>query len=801
MLRFRSYITGAAITCAAFSAVQAQEEPQELDAFISDEIPIEENILPTSRPFDSVFGLPQSILDTPRNVTIISREQLDAISITDVRDFTKLTSSSFTRTNFGAPATPDIRTQIGDTMWNGIRRGLTSNGNGLPINFNAVESVNIVKGPASVVHGASQYVGGSVDFITKRPYFDEFSGQVSATYGSYDKRLWTIDFGGPISDKLAYRISYSGEDSDSYYDYSFKRTQALYAAVTFRPSDKYELFVNGEVLYAHYTENFGINRPTQDLIDNGNYITGVNNNPDPSVSGGYFDSTGAAIGLGNPNVPGSQFAAAPQSDPQNSMWVTSGFLVTNRMLWGPTVKVDRSWRLIKPGDDSNGYSVNLQAIQTLTLDDESRIVSNTFFNYIKRDTLSSYHYSEIIDPSWRLETRLEYQKQSEKYDLNTGFALNYQEVTAYNHFFFEPANVWDLSLRANEFIDVYNSVNFPDTPEVPGWPGRHATEGVFNGDTSESEAFGFGPFAQINYNISESFSILGGVRVDFLSISARDPLKPAFITSADDDISVELLNYNISPLWRLNETFSAYFTYNYSENPGGAIANGGGYGQLEDEDGDNIYTLTKSRLQQESELKEVGAKASLLEGKLFLGAALFEQVRTNLDISGSIDEFTTKGFEIEANYQPNKNWYFTASWSITDSKVNGPQFDVNNTSPLLPDQVPNFFLPAGDYRRQGVPKHTANALVSYKSDAGYGIQVSGFITSEMYNNVAGSLVIPTQFNIDTTVYYETDTWKVALTILNLTDEENWSPPNAVYGGESIFAEQPIRAEGTLTWKF
>tara|TARA_B110000037_G_scaffold222271_2_gene296433 strand:- start:30194 stop:32512 length:2319 start_codon:yes stop_codon:yes gene_type:complete len=772
-----------------------------LDAFISDEIPIEENILPTSRPFDSVFGLSQSILDTPRSVTIISREQLDAISITDVRDFTKLTSSSFTRTNFGAPAQPDIRTQISDTMWNGIRRGLTSNGNGLPINFNAVESVNIVKGPASVVHGASQYVGGYIDFITKRPYFDEFGGEIAVTLGQYDKRMWTIDFGGPISEKLAYRISYSGEDSEGYFDHSFKRTQALYAGVTFRPNDKYELFVNGEVLYAHYTENFGINRPAQDLIDNGNYITGVNNNPDPSLTGGdYLDDSGNVIDFGNDGqVPGAQYPAAAQSDPQNSRWVTAGYPVTNRMAWGPTTKVDRAWRLIKPGDDSDGYSINLQAIQTFTLDDESKIVSNSYFNYINRDTFSSYNYSEIIDPSWRLESRLEYQRSGEKYDLNVGAAVNYQEVTAYNHFFFEPANVWDLSV-GNDFIDVYNSVNWPDAPAVPGHPGRYATEGIFNGDTSISEAFGFGPFAQLNYAISDNFTILGGVRVDYLSVSGRDPLVPVWAT-ADDDISVSLLNYNISPLWKLNDTFSVYFTYNYSENPGGTTANGGGYGQLEDEDGDSVYTFSKSRFEQETELFEVGAKATYLEGKLFVGAALFEQVRTNLSIDGSIDEFTIEGFEIEANYQPNKNWYFTASWSITDSTVNGPQFDVNNTSPWLPGQTPFFILPPGEYQRQGSPKHTANALISYKADAGYGIQVAGFITSEMNNNVAGSLVIPMQFNIDTTIYYETETWKAALTFLNVTNEENWSPPNAVYGGESIFAELPVRVEGTLTWKF
>ena len=98
-------------------------EIYDLDELAIEEIPIEDNIMPTSRPFDSVYGAARSILDTPRNVTIISRAQLDAIAIKDVRDFSKLTSSSYTKTNFGAPSTPNLRGQEADLFVNGMRRG------------------------------------------------------------------------------------------------------------------------------------------------------------------------------------------------------------------------------------------------------------------------------------------------------------------------------------------------------------------------------------------------------------------------------------------------------------------------------------------------------------------------------------------------------------------------------------------------------------------------------------------------------------------------------------------------------
>ena len=175
--------TAASISFAAVSVLTAQEEILELEVMEGSGVAIEESVLPTTRPFNSVYGTDRSILETPRNVTIISREQLDAINIKDVRDFTKLTSSSYTKTNFGAPSTPNLRGDESDLYVNGMRRGLSTNGNGLPINFNSVESVNIVKGPAGAVYGTTNYIGGYADLITKRPYFDGPTGRRGHAFG------------------------------------------------------------------------------------------------------------------------------------------------------------------------------------------------------------------------------------------------------------------------------------------------------------------------------------------------------------------------------------------------------------------------------------------------------------------------------------------------------------------------------------------------------------------------------------------------------------------------------------------
>jgi catecholate siderophore receptor len=764
----------------------------EMERFEVSDVPIEENIIPSSRPFSSVYGSDRSILETPRNVTIISREQLNAISIQDVRDFSKLTASSYTRSNFGAPSTPDIRTQIADLYQNGMRIGLSSNGNGLPINFNSVESVNIVKGPATAVYGASQYVGGYADLVTKRPSFDAAKGSASVTIGSYDVYRWTLDYNKPVSDKTAYRVSYSGEQSKGYYYDGKKNTQALYVALSRNGNERYHAFYNAELFHADYTENFGVNRPTQALIDTGMYQTGINQNPEPDFASypfGYADASGNPITFSNINVVSG--TPAPISDPQNSRWVVSGFPAVNNIALGPLVKLDRRSRLLKPGDDSEGVAFNAQSVQTFKPTPDVEIVNNTLFRYVNRNTLSRYMYSEIIDPSYSLESRSEFRFTTGPVFTNAGLSLRYQYVEAYNDFFSEPANVWDLT-RDHSFIDYYNSINFPNPftqVPVPGWQGRYYTPD--NGDSGISKAWYVSPFFQSDWKINEAFSIVAGARVDLLSIDYHDPA--GFLPG--DHVTVGLPNYNVSAIYTFAPTASAYATYQWSQNPVGSTGNGGGLTTA------GNANFSNANLRNEAELIEAGVKYGFLDGKGFVSFAAFRQVRADLQLDRSIVEFTTTGFELEANYQPSKRLYLTAGYSYLDSVVNAPQFDVGNTS-LTSPLSRYFMLPTGtDLRRQGVPRNLFNALATYKFAQGFGASLGVVWTSDVANNVAATLVIPSQHTIDATVFYTTRRYDVRLAVLNATDEKNWSAPNAVYGNESIVAEPGIRGELTLKYKF
>ena len=796
----RSTLTGlAGLTYSSLLLAQEPTPPATAAAatgparVIVTDTPLEESVLPTVRPFSAAFGLEDNILDVPRNVTVISREQLDAISIQSVRDFSKLTSSSFTTTNFGAPSNPSIRGQTADVFVNGMRRGLTSNGNGLPINFNSVESVDIIKGPPTVVEGVSQYTGGAINLVTKRPFFDAFHASASTTFGSYDQYLWTVDAGGPIiKDVLAWRMSYSGEDSKSYYENGLKKTNGIYAALSWLPSSKYSLDFNFEGFWGSYTESFGVNRPTQAFIDHGTYQTGFTN--DPST----------IVGQGNP-VP-----------------------------LGPTVQLPGYVRLLRPADHSYGVSLSAQAIQTFKATDWLTIVNNSFFYYVDRHTLSSYMYNEALNDNYVIANRTEFRmnldttigggKSTPIYDKNgktvvgaggwsfknqidLGVELRYQRVAAYDNYFNEPANAYDLSLSSS--LILYPKQNIFGVPlNAQGFPSYYTQSGIVNGDTNESRAFTISPFFQHEMKFGDLFGLQYGARLDILILKAHDPFAnvPAAGGSLSwqntDSTTAAMPNFNISPTFHPTKWLTTYFTYNYSQSTG--VANGGGYVM----DGVTPGTFSSSYFHRPSQLFEVGAKATLLKDKLFGGVALFDQSFERPTLGGQANHIHVKGLEVEFNYQPTKNFYATASYTLLNSVTKDPGF-ITQSEPI--DMLPRsasgaVITDAGDfligyYRTPGLPRNQFNALISYKLDCGLGATLGGLVTGPESPDYRGLLKIPTQFSLDATIFYRQKHWEASISVLNFTNQRNLAPPNPIYAYSSALVELPIQVQGTIKFKY
>jgi catecholate siderophore receptor len=60
----------------ATAAAEPNPNVVQMGAFDVSDVPVDQLILPTARPFTSVFGMDDNIMDVPRNVTIVSQQQM-----------------------------------------------------------------------------------------------------------------------------------------------------------------------------------------------------------------------------------------------------------------------------------------------------------------------------------------------------------------------------------------------------------------------------------------------------------------------------------------------------------------------------------------------------------------------------------------------------------------------------------------------------------------------------------------------------------------------------------------------------
>ena len=281
---------------------------------------------------------------------------------------------------------------------------------------------------------------------------------------------------------------------------------------------------------------------------------------------------------------------------------------------------------------------------------------------------------------------------------------------------------------------------------------------------------------------------------------------------------MKMPSFNVSPVFKVTDQVTAYYTFGYTTTAAPGL--GGGYVFTGLTFGGDGRTFTDAFFDQKNHLHEVGVKASLLDGKLFLGTAFYDQQKRWRTDDGKLRYTKAKGFEIEASYQPTKTVFLTASYSFFDSvqRYTGFLADsivyderLGSAIPLTPD----FPSISDEFQQPGVPEHLFNFLVGYRFKGGLSASLGAVVTGPMVTSQEGAGMglfgsvpvvftanrIPWQHTVDATLSYEWQAWTARLAIRNVTDEENWSAPNPGYGNGSINAELPINGEFTLTYRF
>lgn len=187
------------------------------------------------------------LIETPQSVSVITRERLVVQSPLTIQDALRYTAG-VNADPYGLDSRGDwavIRggEEAGQYL-NGLRRLFGYNNNVRPDPF-ALEQIEVLRGPASVLYGQGSF-NGVVNLVSKKPQATQ-RREVSLQFGSFGRKQAAFDLTGAIDadDKWLYRVIALGRDSGTQVEYVPDDRLLLAPSLTWRRGNATRLTVLG----------------------------------------------------------------------------------------------------------------------------------------------------------------------------------------------------------------------------------------------------------------------------------------------------------------------------------------------------------------------------------------------------------------------------------------------------------------------------------------------------------------------------------------------------------------------------
>lgn len=147
---------------------------------------------------------------------------------------------------------------------NMFKNGFRYNAGSIP-DISGLDKVEFLKGGSALLFG-NVAPGGILNLVTKTPSFTS-GGEISMQMGSYAYYKPSIDFYGPLSKSVAFRINGSYENSESFRDVVKNERLYVNPSLLFAISPKTQITVQGDYLTADWTPDFGTGIIGKKILD------------------------------------------------------------------------------------------------------------------------------------------------------------------------------------------------------------------------------------------------------------------------------------------------------------------------------------------------------------------------------------------------------------------------------------------------------------------------------------------------------------------------------------------------------
>jgi len=207
----------------------------------------------TAKTFTTKSNL--TVMENPQPIAIVTHEIIEQQQAKQLSDVLQNVNGLYITSSRG-----NSQDSFGGRGFNFGNDNIFKNGSrvnsGVFPETSGLERVEVLKGGNAMLYG-NVAAGGVVNLVTKKPRFN-FGGSAGLNVGSWNTYKPTVDFYGPLSKKVAFRVNGTYETAESFRDVVESQKYYFNPSLLFNIGEKSQLIVEADYLRNDFTPDFGI---------------------------------------------------------------------------------------------------------------------------------------------------------------------------------------------------------------------------------------------------------------------------------------------------------------------------------------------------------------------------------------------------------------------------------------------------------------------------------------------------------------------------------------------------------------
>jgi iron complex outermembrane receptor protein len=596
-----------------------------------------------------------------------------------------------------------------------------------------IEKIEVIKGPSGTLFGSSLIsYGGLVNTVTKKPYAG-FGGEVAYTAGSFGLNRIAADINAPLkNDNVILRVNTAYHTENSFQDAGFRNSSFISPTIAFRVTEKLSFLLVTEFMQEEKTNPAMLFLGRNTPLQ---FATLDELNYDPSLS-----LTSNDLSIKNP-----RYNLQAQMNYKISDRWTSQTVMSRGM-----AKSDGYYSYLY--DNENG----LGEFSLWISDQQGHIITTD----IQQNFIGDFKLGSLRN---RIVAGLDYFSRN-IIDNSSGYAW-----------------VHNVNPQGDvNYIDPYSGEEM-----APGYLTKSSIDNLLastGGSNSNTKDAAYSAYVSDVINITPKLLAMASLRLDYFDTEGD-------ISTEEDDFSQTALSPKFGLIYQVvQDKLSVFGNYMNGFKNVAPV-------QVADADGSNPGTKTFKP--EHADQMEFGIKSSLLSDKLSASISYYDiKVEnvvtgdpTNMYNSLQGGKVASKGFEFDFSATPVEGLSIIAGFS-------------HNVSEVVDGDEANVWLETGRRPIYAGPSDLVNVwgTYSFKSGAirGLGFGVGGNYSSELNildSEVTGTFTLPSYTVVNTTLFYNTSTFRVALNVNNIADKQYYT------GYSTVNPQKPRNAVVSLAYKF